>query len=157
TAPARGNPAILPDWTHINAVAYNAELDQILLTVRAFSEFWIIDHSTTSAEARGHQGGRSGMGGDLLYRWGNPQAYRAGTERDQQLFSPHGAHWIPQGCPGAGHALVFNNGLHRPGGDYSSVDEIVLPDDATGRYLRVPGSAYGPNKPVWSFTARNKR
>jgi hypothetical protein len=134
-------------------VAYDAGLDQIMLTVRAFSEFWIIDHSTTTAEARGHNGGRSGRGGDLLYRWGNPQAYRAGPKKDQRLFSPHGAHWIPRGLPGAAHVLVFNNGVGRPGSDFSSVDEIVLPVDAEGRYLRKPGSGYGPDKPVWSFTA----
>ncbi|MGO9464068.1 MAG: aryl-sulfate sulfotransferase [Isosphaeraceae bacterium] len=150
---ARGNPAVMPDWTHVNAVSYDADLDQILLTVRAFSEFWLIDHSTTSAEARGHAGGRSGMGGDLLYRWGNPQAYRAGTKLDERLFSPHDAHWIPRGVPGAGHVLVFNNGLGRPGSDYSSVDEIVLPLEAGGRYTRKPGAAFGPNKPVWSYTA----
>src|SRR5262249_38601167 len=67
------------DWTHINSVAYNAELDQIALTVHNFSEVWIIDHGTTTAEAAGHKGGRCGKGGDLLYRWGNPAAYRAGT------------------------------------------------------------------------------
>ncbi len=124
---ANGNKGVIPEWTHVNAVAYNAEFDQIMLTVLAYNEFWIIDHSTTSAEAAGHAGGRGGKGGDLLYRWGNPRAYRAGTQADQQLFAQHDAHWIPPGRPGAGHVLVFNNGGRRPGGDYSSVDEIVLP------------------------------
>jgi hypothetical protein len=151
-----GKSGIIPDWTHINAVAYNAELDQIMLTVRQFQEFWIIDHSTTSAEAAGHVGGRSGHGGDLLYRWGNPRAYRAGGRADQKLFAPHDAHWIPPDRPGAGHVLVFNNGLGRPGGDYSSVDEIVLPVDARGRYGREPGRAYGPEEPVWRGTAPGK-
>src|SRR5262249_44469967 len=40
-------PRINPDWTHINSVDYNAELDQIALSVHGFSEVWIIDHSTT--------------------------------------------------------------------------------------------------------------
>src|SRR5207245_6277174 len=106
---ATGSSTITPDWTHINAVAYNADLDQIMLTVRAFSEFWIIDHSTTSAEAKGHTGGRGGKGGDLLYRWGNPQAYRAGRMEDQRLFAQHDAHWIPRGRLGEGHVMVFNN------------------------------------------------
>jgi hypothetical protein len=153
---AQGRPAVMADWTHINAVAYDPDLDRILLTVRAFSEFWIIDHSTTSAEAKGHTGGRSQRGGDLLYRWGNPQAYRAGTAEDQQLFAPHAASWIPRGYPGAGHVLVFNNGVGRPGAEYSSVDEIVLPDAPGGHYARTPGSAYGPARPVWSYTAPNK-
>jgi hypothetical protein len=153
SAPATGTSRPLPDRTHINAVAYNAELDQIMLSVRSFSEFWIIDHSTTAAEAKGHTGGRSGKGGDLLYRWGNPQAYRAGTRANQRLFAQHDAHWIPRGCPGEGHVLVFNNGLERPGDDYSSVDEIDPPIDTEGRYLLAPGAAYGPKEPVWSFTA----
>jgi hypothetical protein len=153
---AMGNPGITPDWTHVNALAYNAEFDQIMLTVRSFNELWIIDHSTTSAEAHGHTGGHGGKGGDLLYRWGNPQAYRAGTKVNQQFFFQHDAHWIPRGRPGAGHVLVFNNGLGRPGDDYSSVDEIVLPVDAVGRYLREPGTAYRPKEPVWSYTAPRK-
>jgi Arylsulfotransferase (ASST) len=156
TPAASGNPSVLPDWTHVNAVAFNADLDQIMLTVRAFSEFWIIDHSTTTAEAKGHTGGRSGMGGDLLYRWGNPQAYRAGAKQDQQLFAPHGAHWIPRGCPGEGNVLVFNNGIGRTEADFSSADEIVLPVAPRGRYLRGPSAAYGPEKAIWSYAAPDK-
>ena len=115
-----------PLWTHTNSVAYHAELDQIVLSVRGFNEIWIIDHSTTTQEAASHRGGRSGKGGDLLYRWGNPQAYRAGTDKDQQLFGQHDAHWIPPGLPGEGHVLLFNKGYRRPQGSYSSVDEPVL-------------------------------
>ncbi len=150
---ANGNKGVIPEWTHVNAVAYDAELDQIMLTVLAYNEFWVIDHGTTTAEAAGHAGGRGGRGGDLLYRWGNPRAYRAGTAADQRLFAQHDAHWIPAGRPGAGHVLVFNNGGGRPGGDYSSVDEIVPPVNARGRYVLEPGAAYGPRGPVWSFTA----
>ena len=72
------------------------------MSVCAFSEFWIIDHGTTTAQAAGHTGGRRGRGGDLLYRWGNPRAYRAGTKADRKLFAQHNAHWIPKGLPGAG-------------------------------------------------------
>ncbi len=150
-------PRINPDYTHFNGVAYNPDLDQIAVSVWTFSEFWIIDHSTTTALAAGHAGGRSGKGGDVLYRWGNPRTYRAGTKEDRKLFSQHNAHWIPNGCPGAGHLLLFNNGPERPGGVYSSVDELVLPADSRGRYTLEPGKGYGPPGPVWSYTAPNKR
>src|SRR5262249_20218028 len=88
-------PRVNPDYTHFNGVAYNPDLDQIAVSVWTFSEFWIIAHSTTTAEAAGHTGGRYGRGGDLLYRWGNPPAYRAGPEAGQKLFSQHNGHWIP--------------------------------------------------------------
>ena len=153
---ARGNRGIIPDWTHVNAVAYNAELDQIMISVRSFGEFWIIDHGTTTAEAAGHTGGKRGKGGDLLYRWGNPISYRAGTKADQRLFAQHDAQWIPKGYPGAGHVLVFNNGGGRPAGNYSSVDEIVLPVDAQGDYTRTQGEPFGPREPAWSYTAPKK-
>jgi len=145
-----------PDWTHTNAVAYNAELDQIVLSVHGFSEIWILDHSTTTAEAAGHTGGRGGKGGDLLYRWGNPRTYRSGTVADQRLFAPHDAHWIPRGLPGEGHLLVFNNGIRRPGGNSSSVDEIVPPVDGETRYLHISATAYGPEEPIWSYAPPKK-
>ena len=88
------------DWIHSNGIDYNPELDQIMLSASNFGEMWIIDHSTTRAEAAGSGGGNSGKGGDLLYRWGNPRAYRAGTLDDQQLFG----RIIPNGFPPAGPA-----------------------------------------------------
>jgi Spy/CpxP family protein refolding chaperone len=149
-------PRANPDWTHANGVNYNPELDQVMISVHNFSEFWIIDHSTTTAEAAGHKGGRSGKGGDLLYRWGNPRTYRAGTKKDQRLFAQHNAHWIPRGYPGEGHVLVFNNGNGRPDGTYSTVDELVLPVDSQGHYVYQPGTAFGPEQPLWSYRAPNK-
>jgi len=145
-----------PDWLHINAVCYSAELDQVMLSVYEFSEIWILDHSTTTAQAAGHHGGRYGKGGDLLYRWGNPRAYRAGTARDQKLFGQHNSHWIARGLPGEGHVLVFNNGMRRSNGSYSTVDEIVLPVDVEGRYAYSPGKAFGPDQAVWSYVAPKK-
>ena len=130
-------------WNHMNSIDYNPEFDQIMLSVRGSSELWIIDHSTTTAEAAGHTGGDRGKGGDLLYRWGNPVTYDAGTAADQMLFDQHDTQWIEAGCPGAGHILVFNNGLGR---NYSSVDEFVPPVDASGNYTLTAGSAYGPTR-----------
>src|SRR5207247_1998800 len=61
-------------------------------------------------------------------------------------------HWIPKGHPGAGNILVFNNGLRRTGGAYSSVDEFVPPVDGKGQYKYTAGEPYGPDAPVWSYS-----
>ena len=142
------------DWTHANALDYNAELDQIMVTVRHFSEIWVIDHSVSAEEADGSAGGNAGRGGDLLYRWGNPRAHRAGTPADQRLFWPHAAHWIPEGSPGADNVLIFNNGSEYPGFErgYSSVDEIALPTDGYN-YRLDAGLAYGPDEIAWTYAA----
>ena len=100
--------------------------------------------------------GPSGKGGDLLYRWGNPRAYRAGTPDDQRLFWQHNPQWIAPGLPGAGNILIFNNG-HEFGDfsrGYSSVDEIAPPVDGAN-YRLNPHSAYAPVEPVWTHTAAN--
>jgi hypothetical protein len=141
------------DWMHTNTVDYNRALDQILLSVPNFNEIWIIDHGTTTEEAAGHTGGRYGHGGDLLYRWGNPVAYRTGTSDDQKLFYQHGVSWIEEGLPGEGDILIFNNGDDRPGGQYSSVDEITPPINENGTYDLEPGSAYEPSTQTWVYTA----
>ena len=137
-------------WNHMNSIDYNATFDQIMLSVRGNSEVWIIDHSTTMAEAAGHTGGQRGAGGDLLYRWGNPKAYGAGTQSDQKLYQQHDAEWIPAGTPGAGDITVFNNGLGR---NYSTVDEFTPPVDAAGNYTRTIGQAFGPTGFTWTYTA----
>ncbi|MCA9051321.1 MAG: aryl-sulfate sulfotransferase, partial [Planctomycetaceae bacterium] len=139
------------DWVHMNSLDYNADLDQIMIGSRSFSEFWIIDHSTTTEQAAGHTGGRSGRGGDLLYRWGNPIAWRKGGPKDRMLYNQHDVHWIANGLPGAGNVLLFNNGMSNTEQDFSSADEIRLPLNSANLYDRKADSAFGPTELVWTF------
>jgi len=145
------------DWLHLNAVDYNPELDQIMITSRNYNEVWVVDHNTTMEEASGHTGGAHGMGGDLLYRWGNPQAYDGGDADDQVLYGPHDGHWVPKGMPGEGNVLVFNNGRNqwdeRPEGRYSTVDEFAPPVNGSGGYDRGSGAAFGPTNLTWRYQA----
>ncbi|MCP3978269.1 MAG: hypothetical protein GY716_02915 [bacterium] len=141
------------DWMHANAIDYDPDRDQIVIGIPFLDEIWVIDHSTTTVEAAGHIGGDAGKGGDLLYRWGNPQAYGRGVDADRTLFNQHDTEWIDAGLPGAGNILVFNNGLNRPGGNATSIDEIVPPEDEDGDYVLGPGAAYGPAAPVWTYSA----
>ena len=101
------------DWWHANALDYNEERDEILINSRANGELWIIDHSTTSEQAKGNSGGNRNKGGSLLFRWGNPEAYGQGTRDDLRMYGSHGHNWIKQGLPNAGKILYYNNGQER--------------------------------------------
>ena len=139
------------DWLHSNGIGYTPTLDQIVISHRTISEIWIIDHNTTTAEAASHSGGSNGMGGDILYRWGNPIVYRAGDSTDRTLFKQHNPQWIGVGLPGEGNLLVFNNGNGR---GFSSSDEIVTTVDENRNYpLPSPGIPHGPPGPAWTYVA----
>lgn len=142
-----------PDWLHTNGINYNPELDQIILSIRNHSELWVIDHSTTTEEAAGHTGGNLGKGGDILYRWGNPQAYDRGASDDRVFYAQHDAHWIPKGYPGAGDIMIFNNGKGLMFNVHSSVDVITPPIDADGNYTIIGGEAFGPTELTWTYEA----
>jgi hypothetical protein len=146
-------PGSAGDWIHFNCVNYNAEFDQVILTTPFFNEVWVIDHSTTTAEAASHSGGQYGRGGDLLYRWGNPEAYRQGSGTDKKLFFCHDAHWIEAGLAGAGNVLIFNNqGGLAEGRNYTTVIELTLPQNPDGSYY-MDGNVFGPSGPAFEFKA----
>jgi len=145
-----------PEWFHINSIDYNEEFDQILLSVPGFNEIWIIDHSTTIEEAAGHTGGIYGQGGDILYRWGNPQAYDLGGPEDQIFFGLHDAQWIEKENPGEGNILIYNNGKARLDGSfYSSVEEIIPPVDENGFYQYIENQPYQPEEQLWVYNSDN--
>ena len=102
-----------PDWLHGNALDYNKDLGQVMLSVPYFNEAWIIDHTTTTDEAAGSFGGFSNKGGDLMFRWGNPITYDQGDSVDQKFFFQHDAHWVDDfldiSHPHYGKIAVFNN------------------------------------------------
>ncbi len=137
------------DWMHFNAIDYNEELDQIVLSSRTMGEIYIIDHSTTTAEAASDSGGTYGKGGNFLYRWGNPEVYDRGTGADQLLNAQHGVNWIPSNYPGGGNLILYNNNYQN---NNSAVFELVTPIDSTGNYTLIENEAYGPSGPVWYHT-----
>lgn len=138
-----------PDWLHSNAIDYNESLDQILLCVPHFDEIWIIDHSTTTEEAASHEGGRSGKGGDLLFRWGNPAAYK--KEGAQQLHFAHDAQWvdnfITNDLDHYRSISLFNN---RVGEDYSTVD--ILNPEVDGSYQLSDSGSFLPEQFALTIT-----
>ena len=134
------------DWWHCNAIDYNEDLDQIVLNSRNNNETWIIDHSTTTAEAASDTGGRSGHGGDLIFRWGNPEAYDKGASSNLKMYGSHGHYWIEDGLSNAGKIMYFNNGDDRPEGYYSTIEMIDLAPDADGNYPLDNNGRYLPTQ-----------
>lgn len=154
---ASGNMGSGADWLHINGIDYHEELDQVVVSSHWLDEIYVIDHSTSTEEAAGHKGGRYGKGGDILYRWGNPQAYNRGTSSDRKLYVTHDAHWIQPGLPGAGdgNIMIYNNGSRRPPDniDASSIDVITPPRDENGNYIIASDSPFGPEELSWIYIA----
>lgn len=161
-----------PVWIKMNSIAYNAKLDQIVVSAHQFSEFWVIDHSAASdgvqvpgskyAPEPGyvvvptnyytHHSGKYKKGGDILYRWGNPMAYNRGTQADRRLFEQHSVQWIETGKY-AGKIAVFNNGVGRYDGAKFSAIEIVAPAmDKKGNYPIQKGKAFAPANAEWSYS-----
>ncbi len=144
-----------PDWIHLNGIDYDPVRDEIILSSRHLNEIYILDHSTTTEEAAGHSGGKRGHGGDFIYRWGNPRAYDKGSNLDQKLFGQHNAEIIPEGFFRDGNISIFNNGIGRPGGNYSTIDEISPPRDFEGNYVLNANGVFGPSNLAWQYVAED--
>ncbi len=140
----------IADWLHANAITYNTQLDQIMISAHSFDEIWIIDHSPSTAEA-------AGPAGDLLFRWGNPRAYNQGDKEDQLLFSQHNPQWVPSGFPDENKIIVFNNGNGRIGEQYSAVVKIDPVVDGLGKYVMGNNARFLPEGFDYEYTAANKK
>jgi len=131
------------DWMHLNAISYNADFDQIVISTHHHDEIFVIDHGTTTEEAASHTGGNYGKGGDFLYRWGNPQNYGRGNNSYHIIGSQHSVNWIPEEYPGEGNFILFNN-------DGNEALEFAPPVDENGNYFIEDGQPFGPSSESWT-------
>lgn len=137
-------------WLHCNSIQYYDELNQIVISSRNLSEIWVIDHSTTTAEAASSSGGVYGKGGDFLYRWGNPQSYKQGTEIDRKLYGQHFPYFIEEGLEDEGKIILFNNGNGRSP-DFSEVF-IIDPPEIDGVYSYTQNTSFEPEYPSYIYS-----
>ena len=131
------------DIMHANGIDYDKENDVIFLSVNFYSEVWVIDHSTTAAESSSHSGGNYGKGGDLIYRFGNPETYN-NINGMRLFYNNHFPNYLNEDEPGYGNVLIFMNGSNI---EQSTIYELKMPNDFN---LTIDED----NEPeiVWSFT-----
>ena len=136
------NLAANGDIMHANGIDHDVLNDIVYMSVNGYSEVWVIDHSTTTAQAATSNGGNYNKGGDLLYRFGNPEAYDNVGER--LFYNNHFPNLLENNVPGSGHVLVFMNGTHI---EQSTVYELEMPEPLN----LVPNTDNEPSV-AWSFT-----
>jgi hypothetical protein len=132
------------DIMHANGIDYDAVNDLVFISVNFFSEVWVIDHSTSTNEAAGHSSGAFNKGGDLIYRFGNPEAYN-NPKGNRLFYNNHFPNILIDNQPGAGNVLIYvNKGLDI---EQSTVYELKLPT----AFDLLPETDNEPEV-VWSFT-----
>lgn len=125
------------DIMHANGITVDETNDLIYVTVNYYSEVWVIDHSTTTAEAATSSGGNYDLGGDLVYRFGNPETYD--NVGDVALNRVHYPNLLD-----TNNMLVFSNNKYN--GQSAVVEfELNLP------YELVAGEDNEPSI-AWEFT-----
>lgn len=127
------------DWMHANAITYDETRDLIFISVNFYHEVWVIDHSTTTAEASSSSGGNQNKGGDLVYRFGNPSTYDGIGEKF--LDNVHHPNFSNDENT---QMLMFSNGGTS---SQSTVYEITLPTNLS----LDPDVDNGPQR-IWNYT-----
>lgn len=129
------------DVSHANGIDYDDDKDLIYLSVNYYSEIWVIDHSTTTTQAKSKNGGNYSVGGDLVYRFGNPSAYKDinGTRLFDRNHHPN----LLDGDK-KGNILIYSNGLNS---NQSTVYELKIPE----KFSLEPNQDNEPDI-IWNFT-----
>ncbi len=129
------------DISHANGIAYDAEKDLIYISANFYSEIWVIDHSTTTEQATSDTGGNFNKGGDLVYRFGNPTAYK--NNQGTRLFDRNHHPNLLAGDRKS-NMLVFANGFNQ---EQSTAYELKIPEN-----LNLTPNTNNEPQVVWSFT-----
>ena len=129
-----------PDWMHCNSIDYDPIHDHIMLSCRNTEELYIIDHNLAWEET-------STQYGDLLYRWGNPANYGAGSAQDHHTVVQHDAQFIPPGMPYAGSISYFSNEM--TGSSYVGI--VTLPRVGDAFALNNTSGMFDPSTPTVEF------
>lgn len=130
------------DITHANGLTYNQQNDLIYLTINYYNEVWVIDHSTSTEEAATSFGGNHNLGGDLLYRFGNPNAYDNNNIGEIVFNRVHYPNVLE-----SGNIMVYSNQVDQ---GQSEAVEFKLPQP-----LSLTANTNNEPEVVWHFTDSN--
>lgn len=130
------------DIMHANGLDYDPLNDVIYLSVNYYDEIWVIDHSTTIEESQTDSGGNYNKGGDLIYRFGNPNTYN--SLGDKIFDKNHFPNLLEDGVDGEGNVLVYVNGNST---EQSVVYELQMPD-----YFNLDSNTNNEPEIVWSYS-----
>ena len=140
--PPGGSFFINGDIMHANGIDYDSENDVIYLSVNYYDEIWVIDHSTSLTESQGSNGGNYNKGGDLIYRFGNPNTYNS---LGNKIFDKnHFPNLLEDNVEGDGNILVYVNGNSN---EQSVVYELEMPTN----FNLLSNNDNEPNI-VWSYS-----
>jgi len=114
----------------ISEIAYEVVSDRLWLTLPALNEVWVLDHSTSTEQAKTDEGGKSGKGGGLLKR------FRASSDpnkgQDYKLVSASFDSSsltmlaLGKGSSGRSTKFVLQKVAQPFGGDGKSVPQVMV-------------------------------
>ena len=146
----RATPAF---WNHGNSIAYNAQLDQIMLSARGCNEIWVVDHGTTTAGSRQPRRRQARQGGRPALSLGQPGRLPARLRARPPVVPATRRPVDSRGLPRRG---PYPDLQQRPGPrlfDHRG-DRAAHGRPAATTCCR-PSGAYGPAQPVWHYQAEN--
>ena len=88
----------------------------------------------------------------IYYIDGESQNYGRGDETDRIFGAQHGIIWIPDGYPGEGNFLIYNN-IHQTNPYRSAVLEFDCIADENGYYHIQENEPFGPTTYEWIYLA----
>ncbi len=135
------------DIMHGNAIEYDEINDHIYISSNFYHEVWVIDHSATTEESASHTGGNSNKGGDLVYRFGNPEAYD-NSFGERLFYNNHFPNFTGNHGTSDRNMLIFVNRMNDT--EQSVVYELQLPST-----FDLKAGVNNEPAVVWSFTDKD--
>ncbi len=152
----KGQLTMLQDWPHLNCVSYNADLDQIMVSSRLMSEFWIIDHATSTAEAAGTKGANTAKAatyftaGEIPRRIAPAPARNSGFSHNTTLTGSHKA------CPAPATSWLSTTAAADPAAIFRRLTRWSFRSTKTASIRCQPEATLDPQQALWSYQAPNK-